>query len=120
MTYAVALPSLFVVGHVDHARSMRILPLGPERTLIEATWLVPAERVGDPSLDIDRLTGLAKRVIAEDAAACELNQRGLTAAPFEAGVLMQEEYELHAFHAWLRERLGETVEDAGSRAGRRG
>ncbi len=43
-TYAVALPSLFVVGHVDHARAMRILPLGPERTLVEATWLIPPGR----------------------------------------------------------------------------
>ena len=120
MTYAVALPSLFVVGHVDHARSMRLVPLGPDRTQVEAAWLVPAERVGDPALDLDRLTGLAKRVIAEDAAACEMNQRGLAAAPFEAGVLMQEEYEVHAFHAWVRTRLGEAVEGAGGRADRRG
>lgn len=120
MTYAVALPSLFVVGHVDHARSMRLVPLGPERTLVEATWLVPAARVGDPTLDLDRLTGLARTVIAEDAAACEMNQRGLSAAPFGAGVLMQEEYELHAFHAWVRARLGEPAEAAGSRAERRG
>lgn len=120
MTYAVALPSLFVVGHVDHARSMRLVPLGPDRTQVEATWLVPADRVGDATLDLDRLTGLAKRVIAEDAAACEMNQRGLAAAPFEAGVLMQEEYEVHAFHTWVRSRLGEAVETAGSRAERRG
>lgn len=120
MTYAVALPALFVVGHVDHARAMRVLPLGPGRTRVEATWLVPPERVGDPSLDLGRLTGLARHVIAEDAAACEMNQRGLEAAPFDAGVLMQEEYELHAFHCWIRARLGEAVEGAGSRADRRG
>ena len=118
MTYAVALPSLFVVGHVDHARAMRVLPLGPERTLIEATWLVPPERIG--RVDLDRLTGLARRVIAEDAAACEINQRGLSAAPFEAGTLMQEEYEVHAFQSWVRACLGETVAPAGSRAERRG
>lgn len=116
MTYAVAMPSLFVVGHVDHARSMRILPLGPERTLIEASWLVPPDRIGDPTLDLDRLMGLARRVIAEDAAACEMNQRGLSTAPFEAGILMQEEYEVHAFHTWVRSRLGESDEDPGTRA----
>ena len=120
MTYAVALPSLFVVGHVDHARAMRMTPLGPERMRIEATWLVAPEAAASPDLDIERLTGLAKQVIAEDAAACEMNQRGLAAAPFEAGTLMQEEYELHAFHSWVRSRLGEAVENAGSRADRRG
>lgn len=118
MTYAVALPSLFVVGHADHARAVRVLPLGPERTLIEATWLLPPERIG--RVDLDRLTGLARRVIAEDAAACEMNQRGLSAAPFASGTLMQEEYEVHAFQAWVRARLGEAVAEAGSRADRRG
>jgi glycine betaine catabolism A len=117
-TYAVALPSLFVVGHADHARVMRVLPLAPERTLVEATWLLPPDRIGQ--VDLDRLTGLARHVIAEDAAACETNQRGLSAAPFEAGTLMGEEYEVHAFHAWLRARLGEPVAEASSRSYRRG
>jgi glycine betaine catabolism A len=117
-TYAVALPSLFVVGHLDHARAMRVLPLGPDRTLVEATWLLPSEQIGHA--DLDRLSGLARRVIAEDAAACEMNQRGLSAAPFRAGTLMQEEYEVHAFHAWVRARLGEDVAEAGARSDRRG
>ncbi len=116
-TYAVALPSLFVVGHLDHARAVRVLPLGPERTLIEATWLLPPDRIGQ--VDVGRLTGLARRVIAEDAAACEMNQRGLSAAPFQAGTLMQEEYEVHAFQSWVRARLGEAVAETGSRADRR-
>ncbi|MFN3261915.1 MAG: aromatic ring-hydroxylating oxygenase subunit alpha [Pikeienuella sp.] len=100
-TYAVILPSFFMVGHVDHARPVRVLPLGPGRTRLEATWLAPP----DAGIDGPALAAFAKRVMAEDAAACEGNQRGLRAAPFEAGVLMQEEYEIAAFHGWLRARL---------------
>lgn len=100
-TYAVLLPSLFVVGHVDHARAVRILPEGPGRMRLEATWLAPE----GSAIDGPALAAFARRVMAEDAAACEGNQRGLEAAPFAAGVLMQEEYEIAAFHDWLRARL---------------
>lgn len=119
-TYATVLPSFFVVGHVDHARTVRVTPLGPERTLLEATWLTPAGRSAGPGFDLEQLTGMARRVLAEDAAACELNQRGLRDAPFEHGVLMQEEYELHAFQQWVKARLGEGPAPEGSRAGRWG
>ena len=37
--------------------------------------------------------------------ACELNQRGLHAAPMKQGVLMPEEYVLKRLHEWVREHL---------------
>jgi Rieske 2Fe-2S family protein len=97
---------------------VRVLALGPERTLLSADWLLPPGRAEAPGFDLGRITRFASKVMAEDAAACAMNQRGLRAAPFAAGTLMQEEYEVYAFHCWVRARLGEG-EDAGSRAGRR-
>jgi len=44
-------------------------------------------------------------VMEQDAKACELNQRGLHAAPLKAGVLMPEEYLVERFHNWIRESL---------------
>ncbi|MBY8975207.1 aromatic ring-hydroxylating dioxygenase subunit alpha [Rhodobacteraceae bacterium NNCM2] len=119
-TYAVALPSVFVVGHVDYVRSVRVMPLGPERTELSVDWLLPEGRLGDPAVDLDRMVRFAAKVLAEDAAACEMNQRGLTAAPFASGTLMQEEYEVHAFQHWVRAQLGEAERPAASRASRRG
>jgi Rieske 2Fe-2S family protein len=43
-------------------------------------------------------------VLEEDAAICEVNQRGLHSMRHAAGVLMPEEYDLHRFHNWVRER----------------
>jgi Rieske 2Fe-2S family protein len=44
-------------------------------------------------------------VLAEDAEVCELNQRGLHAAPHMAGVVMPEEYVVLQFHDWVRAEL---------------
>ncbi|MCL5778282.1 aromatic ring-hydroxylating dioxygenase subunit alpha [Limibaculum sp. FT325] len=107
-TFGVALPSLYVVGHVDYARAVRVTPLGPVRTRLTAEWLLPPGRAAEPGFDLGRIVAFARQVMAEDAAACEMNQRGLSAAPFAQGTLMQEEYEIHAFHRWVRERLAET------------
>ena len=51
-------------------------------------------------------TAFAKLVMDQDAKACELNQKGLHAAPLEQGVLMPEEYILQRFHQWVRDGLG--------------
>ena len=47
---------------------------------------------------------LKRVVLEEDAAVCELNQRGLHSRRHKAGVLMPEEYELHRFHRWVGEQ----------------
>jgi Rieske 2Fe-2S family protein len=44
-------------------------------------------------------------VMSEDAEACELNQRGLHAAPHLAGVVMPEEYVVRQFHQWIESEL---------------
>ncbi len=118
-TYAVTLPSAFIVGHVDYVRSVRVEPLGPERTRLTVDWLLPPGRVDEPGFDLDRILRFARRVLDEDAAACEMNQRGLSAAPFASGTLMQEEYELYAFHRWLRAQLGDNIAPLKSRSSRR-
>ncbi|MBX3569490.1 MAG: aromatic ring-hydroxylating dioxygenase subunit alpha [Rhizobiaceae bacterium] len=100
-TYAMNLPSMFIVGHVDYVRTVRLLPLGPERTQLVAEWLFPAETLaGRP--DLDNIVSFGKAVLDEDAAICEINQKGLRARPHLAGVLMPEEYDLHRFHRWVR------------------
>jgi phenylpropionate dioxygenase-like ring-hydroxylating dioxygenase large terminal subunit len=43
--------------------------------------------------------------MSEDVAVCELNQRGLKAAPHVGGVLMPEEHLVHLFHRWVRSEL---------------
>jgi Rieske 2Fe-2S family protein len=99
------LPSHYLVAHVDYVRSSRLLPLGPEETEIEVEWLFPRETLADPQSDIRTVCEFSAQVLAEDAAACEVNQRGLRSTPHRQGMLMPEEYDLFRLHEWLRAQL---------------
>ena len=100
--YMTAMPSLFVVGHVDYARAVRLRPLGPETTELRVDYLFPRQTLAAPGFDPAPAIAFAERVLGEDAAICETNQRGLRAAPDGQGVLMPEEYLIRGFHDWLR------------------
>ncbi|RWC77809.1 MAG: aromatic ring-hydroxylating dioxygenase subunit alpha [Mesorhizobium sp.] len=101
-TYATSLPSMFIVGHVDYVRTVRLVPLGPEQTELVAEWLFAPEALAET--DIDNIITFGTQVLEEDAAICEVNQKGLRSMRHTAGVLMPEEYDLHRFHNWVRER----------------
>jgi Rieske 2Fe-2S family protein len=101
-TYAMHLPSVFIVGHVDYVRTVTLLPLGPEQTRLTAEWLFPPQEM--PPKGLENILGFGKQVLEEDAAVCEINQRGLHSRRHKAGVLMPEEYDLHRFHRWVGEQ----------------
>ncbi|MER8522334.1 aromatic ring-hydroxylating dioxygenase subunit alpha [Mesorhizobium sp. M0644] len=103
-TYATSMPSMFVVGHVDYVRTVRLVPLGPEQTELTAEWLFSPEALAEPAADIDNIVAFGTQVLEEDADICEVNQMGLRSMRHKAGVLMPEEYDLHRFHNWVRER----------------
>jgi Rieske 2Fe-2S family protein len=103
--YVTFLPSMFVAAHIDYVRVVRLLPLGPELTELRAEYLFRPETLADPARDLQPIYEITQQVMAEDGAACELNQQGLHATPHAAGVLMPEEYLLRDLHAWLRAQL---------------
>jgi Rieske 2Fe-2S family protein len=106
-TFGTVEPSFFVIAHSDYVRSARILPLGTEQTEISMEWLFPAEVLARDDFDVERVTELGKRVVEQDARACELNQQGLRALPHEHGVLVKQEYWVRHFQLWVQARLDE-------------
>ena len=94
-------PSAYVVAHVDYVRSVRIMPLGPERTRLVAEWHFAPETLAQPGFDAARVAEFAKTVMVQDGAASEMNQRGMASPAFAAARLMPEEYEIHRFHQWV-------------------
>lgn len=98
-------PSAYVVAHVDYVRSVRIMPLGPERTRLVAEWHFPAETLAQPGFDATRVAAFAKIVMQQDGEASEMNQRGMRSPAFKAARLMPEEYEIHRFHNWILARM---------------
>ena len=104
-TYATSLPSVFMGGYSDHVRIVQLVPKGPEQTELVSQWLFTRETLDAPDYDISNVVDFAIQVMEEDMVACELNQRGLHAAPMKQGVLMPEEYVLKRLHEWVREHL---------------
>ncbi len=103
--YLTSLPSVFIAAHVDYVRAVRLWPLGPERMELRVEYLFSPEALAAPGFSLRKVVEFADRVMGEDAYACEINQRGLRALPHRAGVVMPEEYMVHAFHQWVRVRL---------------
>ena len=103
--YMTGLPSMFIVGHVDYVRIVSLLPLGPETTGMRIEYLFRPETLKDPGFDLKNLVDFTDIVMSEDAAICEVNQRGLHALPHERGVIMPEEYVIKQVHDWLNREL---------------
>lgn len=104
-TFVTLWPSAFVVAHVDYVRSVRLAPLGPDRTRLVAEWHFAPETLAQPGFDAARVADFAKIVLTQDAEACEMNQRGLLSPAWDRGRLMPEEYEIHRFHDWVRSEM---------------
>jgi Rieske 2Fe-2S family protein len=90
---------------LDYVRVVRLRPLGPESTELHVEYLFSRETLADPKFDMRNLVDFANMVMTEDAEVCELNQRGLRAAPHAAGVVMPEEYLVREFHEWVGAEL---------------
>jgi glycine betaine catabolism A len=103
--YMTSVPSVFIVAHVDYVRVVRLLPLGPEHTAMSIEFLFLPETLAAARYDIMNAVEFTDIVMSEDAAICELNQRGLHALPHAAGVLMPEEYAIRQFQDWVKAEL---------------
>lgn len=98
-------PSVYVVAHVDYVRSVRLVPVGPEKTRLVAEWHFAPETLAQPGFDAGEVADFAKIVMAQDGEASEMNQRGMRSPAFKAARLMPEEYEIWRFHQWVRAQM---------------
>jgi glycine betaine catabolism A len=103
--YLTHLPSMYVAGHVDYVRVVRLQPLGPDSTEVFTQWLFPAQTLAAPDFDLHNTVDFGAGVMAEDAEICELAQQGQHALMHRAGVLMPEEYDVFNFQQWVRAEL---------------
>jgi len=97
--------SMFIVAHPDYARTVRIVPTGPESIDLVVDWLLPADVDVPDGETLQPILDLAGTVMEQDVRVCELNQRGLKSRSHVAGVLVGQERVLWEFHEWLRGRL---------------
>jgi len=104
-TFGAAEPNFFIVAHLDYVRVIRLMPLGPENIELSMEWLFHPSALDRDDFDLEHVTALGTIVSAQDRRACELNQRGLRSRAHQQGVLVSQDYWVHEFHNWVRERL---------------
>ena len=105
MWFTTFLGSLFVVGHPQYARSVRLRPIGPERTELTVSWLLlPGVADACPE-GVQHMLSLARLVVEQDGKACEINQQGLHCRRHEQGVLVPQEDGIVWIHDWLKQKL---------------
>jgi phenylpropionate dioxygenase-like ring-hydroxylating dioxygenase large terminal subunit len=78
-------PSTFNHCLNDYTVLVRMLPLGPEKTLVTTKWLVDAEAVEGVDYTIETLTHVWKVTNDQDKALVERNQAGVRSSGYRPG-----------------------------------
>ena len=103
-------PSTFNHCINDYTVLVRMLPVGPEETLVTTKWLVNAEAVEGVDYTIDNLTHVWRITNDQDKALVERNQAGIRSAGYrpgpyspsvEAGVLKFADWYCDKIEAYL-------------------
>jgi Rieske 2Fe-2S family protein len=90
----------------DHAVTFRILPLGPSRTQLTTTWLVPADAEPGVDYDVDDLTHVWTITNAQDTELVERTQLGVQSPAYRPGPYAPiDELGVTQFVDWYVERM---------------
>ena len=111
--YAITIkPNVFINLVPDHVIVHRMFPLAADRTVVECDWLyLPG--VVESGRDLDSSVELFHRVNQQDFEACERCQPAMSSRIYAGGgVLVPSEHHIGAFHDWIVDRVGPSIEAA--------
>lgn len=95
--YLTLMPNLLLSMHPDYVMTHRVVPISPDQTLVECSWLFPPEAYRledfDPSYAVD-FWDITNR---EDWAACESVMRGVANRGYRPGPLSSWEGTVYQF-----------------------
>lgn len=69
----------------DHVISFRVVPIGPQATLVTTKWLVHADAVEGKDYDLHNLTHVWNQTNEQDKHLVEENQQGINSPDYESG-----------------------------------
>ena len=78
-------PSMFAHVFADYVFIFRLLPIGPEQTLVTAKWLVHRDAEEGRDYDLDNLLKVWTLTNAQDLDLVETNQKGVNSVGYEPG-----------------------------------
>ncbi|WP_458526860.1 aromatic ring-hydroxylating oxygenase subunit alpha [Onishia taeanensis] len=90
----------------DHAVVFRVLPLGPQKTLVTTKWLVHKDAVAGVDYDPDALRKVWDATNDQDRRLAEENQRGVNSKGYQPGPYSETyEFGVIDFVDWYSERM---------------
>lgn len=90
----------------DHAVVFRVLPLGPQRTLVTTKWLVHKDAVEGVDYRPDELRRVWDATNDQDRRLAEENQRGINSVAYQPGPYSETyEFGVIDFVDWYSERM---------------
>jgi glycine betaine catabolism A len=84
-------PNVLLSLHPDYVMTHRLVPLAPDRTLIDCWWAFAPEAVAQPGFDPGYAVEFWDIINRQDWAACESVQRGLSSPHAKPGPLSPAE-----------------------------
>jgi glycine betaine catabolism A len=104
VSYYVVWPMAFLSIHPDYLLVHRLLPMGPERTLVVCDWLFEPETMAQPAFDPSDAIAFWDLTNRQDWHVCELQQRGTRSSSWVAGRFTTAEASVHAFDQMVADR----------------
>lgn len=102
----ITLPNLWAHANCDYAMTTRLLPLAPERTRVDVTFLVREDAVAGEDYEPERVAHVWKETSEEDWELCENNQAGIRSLAYEPGPLSPlTEHSVEQFAGWYLDEL---------------
>ena len=102
--YYVLWPTTFLSIHPDYLLVHRLVPQGPDRTLIVCDWLFEAATIATAGFDPSDAVAFWDLTNRQDWHVCELQQRGTRSSSWVAGRYTDAEASVHAFDQMVVDR----------------
>ncbi len=102
-------PASFLLIYSDHALVYRFVPIGPERSDMDITWLVRSDAVAGADYDPERLTWLWHVTSEADTRIINNNQAGVNSRFYEPGPYSEMERHAKRFDEWYLRTLSGDV-----------
>lgn len=102
--YYLVWPTTFLSIHPDYLLVHRLVPQGPDRTLVVCDWLYEAVTMATPGFDPSDEVAFWDLTNAQDWHVCELQQRGTRSSSWVAGRYSNAEASVHAFDQMVADR----------------
>jgi glycine betaine catabolism A len=100
------MPNMWNHSSCDHAVSTRLLPAGPDKTLVRVYWLVAKHAEEGRDYQLDQIMPFWQLTSEQDWELCERAQRGINSSRYTPGPLSTfKEYNVEAFFKWYLRQL---------------